>query len=451
MFFGTTPSIVAQYIASEMLAHQPERVFVPFAGNFIVEQIAAQLPTVKEIHSTDVSLYSKAIGHGLTNNSYPIELAESVASRFGLNRNPEPLEQAAQVIFLTESMMNVKKAEKHAFYKALDKFATQTSQASIDKILKKLVAIKTKLAGRMSFTGQDACRLLPSVGKGDFVFYDPPVSLGDYEKMFKAVESVYTYAPEPYTVITEELKMQQLEELHARGATIYWRTNNPIQPPSFLRLVFYYKYKYTAAYCIYSNAAKKTFVGQFKPLQEVAPALQCIGEQDVIDQNTKVEVVPVSTFITNHYRLMWVKKAQMLDSGRGFLVLLNGKVAGCLQLAEGVKFGNALCLINSDPACPYSRYKRLSKLIIYLCCTRQVLGLVNDLSLWEHEGFTTRVFTNEPVSMKYRGLFELVERAEDEGHFKYRLIYQNRNKIFDSYQAALAAWLKKDGKVLDNE
>lgn len=79
MFFGTTPQIVSQFVHRELAKTKPARVFVPFAGNFVVEQLAAQASPGCEIHSTDISLYSRAIGYALTNQESEIRLQETWA------------------------------------------------------------------------------------------------------------------------------------------------------------------------------------------------------------------------------------------------------------------------------------------------------------------------------------------------------------------------------------
>ena len=145
------------------------------------------------------------------------------------------------------------------------------------------------------------------------------------------------------------------------------------------------------------------FCGRFQPLQEEVRHCPIITEADEITLQTRIDIVSVNGNLGNHYRMMWVKKAEMGNMGSPFLVLADGKIIGLLVLESGVKFGTDLILIVSDPAAPTSRYKRLSKLMLHLCCTETVLNMVNERTMWEHTGFTTRVLTNNPVSMKYRG------------------------------------------------
>jgi hypothetical protein len=226
---------------------------------------------------------------------------------------------------------------------------------------------------------------------------------------------------------------------------VYYRTNNPIQDiPEGFKECYRYQYKYNAYYCVYSNEHLNTFVGRFSPVKEQTKDYKIISANDILTENTEIEILKVSPKIANHYRLMWVKKADMSSSGHSFLLFADKKLIGVLTLVEGLKLGHDLVVIFSDPCTPTSNYKRLSKLIIYLASTWEVINMVSEISMWEHNGLTTRVFTNEPVSMKYRGLFDVAERKEEkEGNYKYKIIYQNRKNIFKTLKEAYLVWLKK--------
>jgi len=142
---------------------------------------------------------------------------------------------------------------------------------------------------------------------------------------------------------------------------------------------------------------------------------------------------------------MWVKKAEMKSAGTAYLVVINGVVAGVLQLMSGMTYGHQMCVILSDPAAPSSRYKKLSKLLIMICSTHEMLDMFNEKCMWEHTGFTTRVFTNAQSSMKYRGLFELASKKKVEGNYKWALVYQNKTPLL-TYKEALSNWVQKHGQ-----
>jgi hypothetical protein len=453
MFFGTTPNIIAQFLSTEFLRLRPKRVVVPFAGNFVVEQIASlagkSAGFAPEILSTDVSLYSRAIGFGITDTPFHCSIKPHVLDDFPFFADKTtPLEIAAMVIFFAEVAKNLGK-EHIPYYASLNRNAKASTEAYFGKILQQLSRFKENTA-RLRFFGTDACEVLPLVENGDVVFYDPPVLLGDYEKMFAPLAGVFDFTEPSYTEMTDEVKQHHLRLLRENGATVYYRTNNPLaEPPQGYTEVFRYQYKWHAHYCVYASCVGERFSGRFQPIKEEVKPYPLIGESDVITAQSRVEIVPVSGNVGNHYRMMWVKKAEMGNMGTPLVVLVDGKIAGLLVLESGLKFGTDLVLIVSDPAAPTSRYKRLSKLMLHLCCTRTVLDLINERTMWEHTGFTTRVLTNNPVSMKYRGLFDLAKREEfKEGNYEYKLIYQSKT-LFPDVETALAAWLKKDGKVVD--
>tara|TARA_R110002020_G_scaffold240290_3_gene453049 strand:+ start:6439 stop:7806 length:1368 start_codon:yes stop_codon:yes gene_type:complete len=453
MFFGTTPAIISQFLYNEIKQHNPKRVIVPFAGNFVIEQIAGLVSKDIKVLSTDISIYSRAIGYGLGNVESEIEIKEEMLNTFEILRNKKtPLEKAACVIFLTEAAKNYKKKEKIRYYEMLHKDALANQQMYYEKIYAKLTKFKEGLPKDFKFYGTDACELMDNdLQENDLIFYDPPVLLGDYEKMFTPLEEQLIYKEPSYTEMNAEVKDKQLKDL-SKKHIVYYRRNDVGNTPEGYTEVLRYRYKNRGYYTVYTNKPDKTFVGTFKPLKEEIKNYPIINKNDEITRKSKIEIMPVSGKIANHYRLMWVKKAEMTDSGYSYLILCDKKIIGLATLESGVKFSSDYIPIFSDPAAPTSKYKRLSRLILWIICTKEFLNKFNDVTMWEHLGFTTRVFTNAPVSMKYRGKFELAKREEDKGgDFKYKLIYQNTKKLCATTKQALGEWIDKYSKDIYDE
>jgi len=447
MFFGTIPHIVSQYLFREFQKHNPKRIFVPFAGNFVVEQVAHKACPEAEIHSTDVSIYSNAIGHAINDQDFRLEIKKEVLEHFkSLARMQSPIEKAAVVIFFTE-VSKARRKRDIPYYADQYRDAIMNQETYVAKILDKLTQFRD--TSKFNYYGIDAVELLKKIRKGDMVFYDPPIdeTNKDYEMQFASLKECVSFDEVPYTIIDDELKQAQLKYLNELGVTVYWRTNESIIPPENFEEVFNFWYKWDGRYCIYSNRFNMTFVGTWEPLKEIIKNIKIIAAEDEITEKSVIEIVQQPAGVGNHYRLLWVKKAQMTDSGWCFLIMIDGKLIGVLQLLSGIKFRSDLILINSDPAAPTSKYSKLSKLVLFLCSTREMIDRINDLSMWQHEGFTTRVFSNNPMSMKYRGIFDLTERNEcKDGDYKFKLIYQNRKNIFSTTRDALAEWVKRYGK-----
>lgn len=456
MFYGTTPPEVAAILKRICERKKPENVFALFAGNFVGEQIAGDACSAI-IHSTDVSLYSRGIGFGLTDQVFDATYKPHIKEQFPLF-GESPMEKAAAILFLTAHASNAKKADKK-YYENLVKDGVRHYERYLKELIIKLEKVRKRVNGRLKFYGVDACKLIDLPKAGDVVFYDPPVIKGDYEKMFKALEECFDYTPEPYTVIDEEIVNRHLTLLNDRGVIVLYRTNNPLEESRLKNdlqnysMVLKAGYKYNASYCVYTNRPDLIGSGlyhRYKPLTEEVVNYRMITREDEITAKSKIDIVEVKSAVSNHYRMLWVHKAQMTDAGVPYLIFIDGKLIGMVQLATAVIYGSDLICIFSDPAAPYSKYKRLSKLILNICCSRQMLKMYNQKSVWEHTGFTTRVNTNADSSMKYRGMFKLVEKKPNtDPNYKYILIYQNKDKLFPTLKAALSAWLAKDAKILN--
>lgn len=446
MFFGTTPSVISQYISKQLHEIKPKRVFVPFAGNFVIEQLVGLYDKSVECHSTDVMLYSIAIGFGAMGHPFYCKIKAEYLEMFPFFENKtSPLETAANVIYFNELAKYMGKQE-HPYYSALINESLKTLEADYEKIMNKLTRFKLTL-GNFIFHGIDACELIKDVRENDFVFYDPTYLTNGYEKLYKFIDDIFDWQKPDYTLITDEIKDNLLYELDQKGAKVYYRSMNQVPINFPYEQIYHYQYKYNLAYCLYSNIESNKFVGRWKPLKDCEPKYKLIDAETVITEKSSIGVHKVVSAVVNHYRMLWVKKADMVDSGISFIITIDGKMIGCCQIKPPIAFGTEWAVIFSDPACPYSKYLRLSKLILYLICTKTMLKEINDISLWENKGFTTRVYTNNPVSMKYRGLFDLTERSKDDGNYEYKLIYKSK-KLFKNYKTALNEWLKKDGKKL---
>lgn len=444
MFFGTTPSIVSQYIHREIQEKKPKRVFVPFSGNFIVEQLAGLADQEIEVHCTDVSIYSCAIGFGFMDKDPDIRLKDEILEEYsGFKGMTKPIEIAAIVVFFSEISQHFSKVDK-PYYALMLREAKKNHLEYMNEIMTKLLKFKSNLS-KFTFYGQDALEVLKKTKKGDFVFYDPPVLLGDYEKMYEKLRELFHWEEPEYTQMTEEVKMENLQYLHKKGCNVYYRRNDVIDPPENFKEVYRYNYKQDAYYSIISNCTNRSWVGRVAPLKEQVKHYELIDKDQEITEDTKIEFMPVPANVGNHYRLLWIKKAKMTSAGYSYLIFADKKLIGMTTVESGIKFGSDYVVIFSDPATPTSRYKTFSKLILYLINNKEFLNIVNDLTMWEHSGFTTRVFTNAPVSMKYRGTMNLSERKEaNDGSWKYCLIYHSKPKLYPTVKEGLKAWIKKE-------
>jgi hypothetical protein len=285
----------------------------------------------------------------------------------------------------------------------------------------------------------DAVELLKRVRPNDLVFYDPPYWVGGYEKMFAFIDANLRWDRPAYTVFDAQKKVQVVGEIIDRGATVLWRTEKEVEVPN-LRKVFEYHHRVDGA--IYLSTNDPTFTpaaGRGAMLREKDPRLQIILPTDEIKRSDPVRMVEIDSKRFNHYRHLWTHKARMKSAEDvSYTILVGERVVGIAGLKSGMAYGSDLAVIVSD-ACPNSGYKRLSRLVLYVLLTEEMLAEVNRRTIWEHKGYTTKVYTDDPVSMKYRGLFDLAKRKKGV-HLRYELTYSTRRMVASTIQEAYHKW-----------
>lgn len=95
----------------------------------------------------------------------------------------------------------------------------------------------------------------------------------------------------------------------------------------------------------------------------------------------------------------------------------------------------------SDLAVP-SAEKRLAKLILLLSQTKEVKKLVDEKLKDDFQFIVTTAFSKNPVSMKYRGVYDLHKRIPDREQAGFRLNYFAKMGLY-TLDEAFALWLKK--------
>ena len=96
----------------------------------------------------------------------------------------------------------------------------------------------------------------------------------------------------------------------------------------------------------------------------------------------------------------------------------------------------------ADFPIPHTQYKRLSKLMIMLAVSGETRRVLERLREYRLTNVVTTAFTARPVSMKYRGVFDLVKRGEKNGQpfIQYRAAYNTL-----SWRETMTEWLTKHG------
>jgi len=336
------------------------------------------------------------------------------------------------------------KMEKVQYARRMIALYQAHQKEAVNHLAAKIEAAANEIGNDWEFRPVDAAALLNEVKAGDLVFYDPPYWVGGYERMFSWLDANLIWDVPPYTIFDDKKKTQVASELIERGATVIWRTENEIDLPK-MRKVFEYHHRVDGAIYLYTNDRTfKPAVGGAALLRERDPRLPIVSTSDELKRSDHVRVSEIDRQRFNHYRQLWTKKARMKSAEDvSYAVFVGDLLVGVAGIESGMQISSNVAVIISD-ACPPSRYKRLSRLVLYILLTDEMLKRVNRKTLWEHIGYTTKVYTDAPVSMKYRGLFDLASRKKGK-HLAYELTYSTRKMVASTIQEAFVLWWDRYG------
>ncbi len=446
MFFGTTPAPVRDFLARELRNFKPKRVFEPCAGNFVLSMLCGAVDREIEVVSGDVSLYSMAIGGAFTGSDFGIRLKPELELEYEqFAGKVDPIEIAALVVIFQE-LAKCRDKSHIKYYSNLERDIRCNQERYLASMVEKLTKAKSLLGPSYNFHARDCMEAIQYAKPGDLVFFDPPYYEGDYEKGFASMESCFEYPQVEYTNMTMDKKIEALKDMTSRGVHAYFRHEEEIEIPGF-ELCYAFEYKADKRYLVYTNHREAIAQGRAVLMREKPKRYDVIWYEDEIKPTSDIRLVSMKADESNHYRLMWTKKAAMKDVGHRWGLVIDGKLAGMVSIVAGVMYGSPYAVIIADAAPFHTRYKRLGKLVLNCILSEEFLLSVNDLFMHEHTGFTTVAYTNAPVSMKYRGLFELAERknGSPSGH-KHTLVYRCGEMPHKTIKDGLLSWLKKHGK-----
>jgi hypothetical protein len=426
-FIGSINAETRKWLGNNGAAFDGRQVYVGCSGNFTVEQILSRYAPKARIWGNDVSLYSGALGAYLAN--LPFELSIQEEDYQWLEPFMEDVEgKAATVMVLLEALKYEKanNAFKARHWNHYRQNFSRFHQATVEKLRERKQEIRLE-----GYTGKDIFDLLDEVPKEAVVIAFLPTYAGGYERMFKRLGEIFTWDEPRYEIIDEERKKRTILKMMERD---YLYLDDRVYPG--LPMVAVVRKARMKPVYIYSNMAalrlavlKQQRRSQFVPFPR-------LSDQDEITPASKLTITPTSNAVVNYYRDVYLSKGVGIpaDGEAPFAVAMDGKVFGFLIFARMQGRGDVYLL--ADFVVNSIRYRRLAKLLLLVIQTREIRRMMQEKLLAELPTCTTMVFTDKPVSMKYRGLFKLARRDQGKLVYSTEMGIRNLNEV-------IPLWLKK--------
>lgn len=251
-----------------------------------------------------------------------------------------------------------------------------------------------------------------AVAEGAAILAYPPTYRGGYERMFKRLHAAVKWDPPSYGVFDPKDLSAWVQSI-ASGGTAYAVVTDQLlegmQPtaackPARNKMVY-----------IYAGSGRPTWVAQ--PPNKRTPFRFEAVDGATLTRDSVCTVIPVSSD-----RAAWIKDRYLAKSIESvsarwnYLVWVDGKLAGAFGYAKS-KFDTQISLyLMFDLA--VSRDARLSKLVALLASCAPCVRQAEEGLAIRVQHIETTAFTKNAVSMKYRGVWDLIKRGE--GFLNYR-------------------------------
>lgn len=432
MFVGAINSGVRAFLAAMSPQLDGKVCVVGCSGNFTSEAVLTFAASPKAVHSNDVSLYSSLAGAHLIGEDFLLWIKDE---RFNW-LNPylaDSTTKLAAVMILLDMLQWEKQANTHQ--KRMWSLYRSTFDVLMDKTLQRIANTKIRVD---SYFAGDVSDHFKAHDTPDAVFMCyAPTYAGGYERMYKKLDAILGWNEPTYSLLDEPARDNLLAWMRERKYVWYDDRDLPGMKPVMIQKAGRARTVY-----IYSNLTLKPsyLIDQIPP---GLPKYPLLTEKHAITPASTIQLAQIKTSDLARYKNAYLGKNIVFSQGSwAFMVVIDGLIAGFIEFSRG-KFSTNEMYLNSDFAVTNMRYKRLSKLMPMLAIsgeTRSRLERLNQLKIKE---VTTTAFTDKPVSMKYRGIMELVKRGKDKDgkqFLNYSAIFNQR-----TWKETLEEWLTKHG------
>lgn len=430
MFTGTTPPEVKLLLQDLMRGVKGKDVFIGCSGNYTTDKIMSAMGYT--VHSNDVSLYSKLIADLLLDTSTEVECINPELKNVFDTWEETKYKKLVQVMFALKVAQFHQR--KNDYQEEMFNAFIEQSKIYYDNTIKKLEKGALDFSIQSFYYGDFLDFLKMKRGKGVGISL-PPTYKGGYEKLFSYVEESFKYEHAPYNIFDPKEGGAVFKELLDNDENIIYSDR-------------------------YFNILEGYLVGKIRLGSNKNPlfaysSLQTNNhyyiERDKCVKLSHIHILPVDyqfttdTVITvrpcavndvNYYKAFYMANKVNYTTGGdfGLVFMADGMAFGFTSFSKPLStlsqiFMQSDFVVNSET-------QRLSKLLIMLMKSHDVRRLIARKMYNYYDGVKTTVYTTSPVSMKYRGVFNLERR--DEGKLIYSSIFTEK-----SLNELYALWIRK--------
>ncbi len=436
MFTGAVPRPAVEQITRVVPFTEWGEVFVGCSGSFRFDRAAKSVHPTVRVHSNDVSLLSCALGTLATGAEFPLAFTGRLAFMEEALAG-EPFAARVAAVQLALEMAKYRADNQYAqehFAHYRDAFPTFLGSAR-----KRLAEFLQGLDIASFFAGdfREQARRAAAVGGGVAAF--PPTYKGGYERLYRFLDENTTWERPGYAIWDPAKIEDWLDELDRMGVHYCVLTDRALD-----------HHEPVTVYRGQSNKPVFTFADRSRSsVRRAMHRVEPFGYKPVnpaeLGPTAKVELLKATSAQMNFLKDAYLAKGIAHVSGiANFLVMLDGKLAGGFILSND-KFGGDSVYLLSDFT--LSAKSRVSKLIAMLASCELVIRQLEIRLVHRIDCIHTTAFTDRPVSMKYRGIYDLTGRKPGMLNYASKVRRQTPDEIYAEWWRRFAANTRHPGEA----
>jgi hypothetical protein len=444
MFKGSIPATMRRMLREVIDSWHVDALAVGCSGNLTIERSLAD--TAIALGGNDVNIYSCTVGQALAGQDRPLAVNPAWQAEFGWMGDylDTPVDRAATMIVASDMLdgPQLGTTKDRPYFQARRRGFTAQWPRLHAGTAQRLAAIRPLEEWHTGDVGE----WLDQIGDRPFASF-PPFWGGGYERMFANLSAVFDWDEPSYPTLTPDRIDGLLAAMTDRP---HWclgllERHEHLEPRYIGRSVT------TAGGLpihVYASSGPSRVVVPRTPTEPAGLATLTRGDRLTGDLNLRVLPFPQFESLRRRYLDPSIRGTATPDA---CFVLCDGdRVLGAFGLQGdaptiggvaavrsllGVRHHPAVYLLSDFAVAPVD-YPRLSKLVVMAVVSAEVHELAERLLRRRWRGVATSVFSDNPVSMKYRGVMDLVDRQPLKGRGR-----SGSDKPWRlNYAAALPRW-----------
>lgn len=377
-------------------------VYIGCSGNFTIERILKNRPF--RLHGNDVSLYTCTIGNYLAGKTTDIRIKDPEYAWL----EPYMQDELGKIttLLLCTSMLDGYGRQEPYFVRKRMAYRSQWDtlyEKTRERVTKALDGLKL-----VEFWPGDVVEWAERAPDDAAFITFPPTYKGGYERLYRAFDAVFEWEQPSYVIFDRE-RLAYLVELIKRKREWMIARDEPIEGLEEYECGRVQTSLRSRPVIVYASKATPRITMPHQKTQVLK--VERLGEDDEIRPDSVLTVKKITQPQMNTLRSLYLNPGiAPAAASLNLAVLVDGKLVGAIGLSKSSQVGDAY-MMTDFPIRP-TRYKRLSKLILAAALSVEVKVLLEQVFNQRVRTIATTAFTDKPVSMKYRGLFDVHSRKE---------------------------------------